>query len=185
MAVTKCISSNVVKGQFSQRQNHGVCVPCILIVIKYDDHVWHVPSMMYRLCVVNVRFLHVHLFVVIFNQITKVGKRSNFDNMSLCAKWNVKLNVLVHSTDSILCSLGHEMALFYEICTWYQKERVTHTSCALSVEGKLSRDDEAVQTVTDLHQIGSYKELLREIHQLHPGLHFHLQAGLISNSWIF
>ena len=105
--------------------------------------------------------------------------------MSLCAKWKVKLLELVHSTDSILCSLGHEMVLFYEIFTSYQKVRVTHTNCAMFVEGKLSRDDEAVQTVTDLHQIGSYKELLREIHQLHPGLHFHLQAGLISNSWIF
>lgn len=48
--------------------------------------------------------------------------------------------------------------------------------CLIPVD-KLSRDDEQVQTAPHIHQKCCHQELLREVHQLHPGLYLYLQTG--------
>lgn len=43
---------------------------------------------------------------------------------------------------------------------------------------QLSRDDEQVQAASHVHQKCCHQELLREVHQLHSGLHLYLQTGV-------
>lgn len=43
---------------------------------------------------------------------------------------------------------------------------------------QLSRDDEQVQAASHIHKKCCYQKLLREVHQLHSGLHLYLQTGV-------
>lgn len=43
---------------------------------------------------------------------------------------------------------------------------------------QLPRDDVSVQAAVDVHQERCDQKLLREVHQLHPRLHLHLQTGI-------
>lgn len=51
-------------------------------------------------------------------------------------------------------------------------------SVFLNSVDQLSRDDEQVQAASYIHQKCCYQELLREVHQFHPGLHLYLQTGV-------
>lgn len=48
----------------------------------------------------------------------------------------------------------------------------------LNCVDQLSRDDEQVQAAPHIHQKCCHQELLREVHQLHSGLHLYLQTGM-------
>ena len=42
--------------------------------------------------------------------------------------------------------------------------------------GSIRAHDEAIQRALDLHQDSCHEKSLRKVHQLHSGLHFHLQT---------
>ena len=49
--------------------------------------------------------------------------------------------------------------------------------------GKLSRNDESLQTATDLYKIGRYEKSLRKIHQLYTGLYIYIEAnGIVAGN---
>lgn len=68
------------------------------------------------------------------------------------------------------------MPLF--VCaTRYESSSSVSVLCLNCVD-QLSRDDEQVQAAPHIHQKCCHQELLREVHQLHSGLHLYLQTGM-------